>query len=151
MYVLLLTMHSLFRWAVLAGLLLGLFRAYRGWLGSHPFTPFDDTVRHTSATVAHVQLLLGYVLYFVSPLVASFHVRDPAHAPGTLFFGFQHMLAMTLSIVVLTIGSSLAKRQATDPAKFRTMALWFTVALLLIFLAIPWPFFPWAQRPYFRL
>ena len=151
MYLLLLTLHSLFRWAVLAGLLLGLFRAYRGWLGHRPFTPFDDTVRHTSATVAHVQLSLGYTLYFVSPLVASFHLRDAAHAPTALFFGLQHVALMTLAIAVLTAGSALAKRRATDPAKFRTMALWFTAALLLVFVAIPWPFSPWANRPYFRL
>ncbi|MDQ2772464.1 MAG: hypothetical protein M3Y54_18410, partial [Bacteroidota bacterium] len=121
-----------------------------GWLGSRPFTPFDDTVRHTTATLAHVQLILGYTLYFVSPLVATFHLRDTEHAPTALFFGFQHVAAMTTAIVVLTIGSGLAKRQATDLAKFRTQALWFTAALLLIFVAIPWPFSPWANRPYFR-
>ena len=150
MYLTILTPHSLVRWAVLAGLGLGLFRAYRGWLGARPFTPFDDTVRHTAATVAHVQLILGYALYFVSPLVASFHLRDAVHAPSTLFFGFQHVAAMTTAIAVLTIGSALAKRQATDLTKFRTMAFWFTAALLLILVAIPWPFAPWASRPYFR-
>jgi hypothetical protein len=30
------------------------------------------------------------------------------------------------------------------------MALWFTAALLLILVAIPWPFSPFAQRPYLR-
>ena len=73
------------------------------------------------------------------------------HDPGALFFGLQHVLAMTVAVVVLTIGSALAKRRVSSPEKFRTMALWFTAALLLIFLTIPWPFFPWAQRPYFRL
>ena len=150
MYLTILTLHSLVRWAVLAGLGLGLFRAYRGWLGARPFTPFDDTVRHTAATMAHVQLMLGYFLYFISPLVASFHLHDATHGPTTLFFGAQHVAVMTTAIVVLTIGSALAKRQATDPAKFRTMALWFTAALLLILIAIPWPFSPWASRPYFR-
>ena len=150
MYLVILTLHSLGRWAVLLGLIFGLFRGYRGWLGSRPFLPLDDTVRHGSATLAHVQLVLGYGLYFVSPLVASFHWRDGAHAPTALFFGFQHVAWMTAAIVVLTIGSGLAKRQATDAAKFRTMALWFTAALLLILAAIPWPFSPFAQRPYFR-
>ena len=150
MYVTFLTLHSLFRWVVLAGLAFSLWRAYRGWLGARPFTSLDDTVRHTTATLAHVQLLLGYVLYFVSPLVAAFHLRDAEHMPTALFFGFQHVAAMTSAIVVLTIGSALAKRRATDPEKFRTMALWFTAALLLIFVAIPWPFSPWATRPLFR-
>ncbi len=150
MYSVILTLHSLFRWVVLTGLVFGLYRAYRGWFGSLHFSPLDNTVRHTAATVAHVQLVLGYLLYFVSPLVASFHLRDAQHVPTALFFGFQHVAAMSAAIVVLTTGSALAKRQVTDTAKFRTMALWFTAALLLVLVAIPWPFSPWANRPYFR-
>lgn len=150
MYLTLLTLHSWGRWAVLLGLLFGLGRAYRGWLGHRPFTPLDDTTRHTVATVAHGQLILGYLLYFSSPLVRSFHLREAVHDPGALFFGVQHVALMTIAITVLTIGSALAKRRPTAPAQFRTMALWFTAALLLIFVAIPWPFSPLANRPYFR-
>ena len=146
MYLLLLTLHSWGRWVVLLGLLLGLGRAYRGWWERPPFTPFDNTVRHTVATLAHIQLTLGYALYFVSPLIQSFR----QHGSGAGFFRWQHVAAMSVAVVVLTIGSALAKRQSSDPAKFRTMALWFTAALLLIFLAIPWPFSPLASRPYFR-
>lgn len=151
MYLTILTLHSLFRWVVLTGLLTGLFRAYRGWLGRRPFTAFDNTIRHTTATLAHGQLILGYGLYLVSPLIASFHLREAEHAPTTLFFGVQHVALMTLAIAGLTIGSALAKRQATDQAKFQVMAGWFTLALLLILVAIPWPFSPLAQRPLIRL
>ncbi|MBO0358087.1 hypothetical protein J0X19_09045 [Hymenobacter sp. BT186] len=150
MYSTLLFLHSLGRWAVVGGLVYGIARAYRGWLGNQPFTPLDNTIRHTVATIAHVQLMLGYALYFVSPLLKTFHLRDAEHDPGTLFFGFQHVAAMTVAIVVLTIGAARAKRQPTSTAQFRTMALWFTAALLLILLAIPWPFSPLASRPYFR-
>jgi len=58
---------------------------------------------------------------------------------------------MTIAIVLLTIGSSVAKRQQTDRTKFRAMTIWFVLALLVIFAAIPWPFSPLANRPYFRL
>ena len=150
MYLILLTLHSLMRWAVLAGIVTALFRAYQGWLKPRPFTPLDNRLRHTSATLAHVQLMLGYALYFASPLVTSFHLRDAVHDPGALFFGFQHVLLMTMAIAVLTVGSALAKRRQTDAAKFRTMVLWYTAALLLIFVAIPWPFSPLAQRPLIR-
>lgn len=151
MYLIILTLHSFCRWLVLACLLAALFRAYRGWLGGRAFTPLDNTLRHTTATVAHVQLLLGYGLYLVSPLLAAFHWRDAQHAPGALFFGVQHVALMLLAITALTIGSALAKRQGSDQAKFRTMARWFTLALLLLLVAIPWPFSPFAQRPLIRL
>ncbi|MBG8555590.1 hypothetical protein [Hymenobacter guriensis] len=150
MYLTLLTLHSLVRWVLLLGIFASIFRACRGWLGRRPFTAFDNTLRHTTATVAHVQLVLGYGLYLVSPLISSFHLRDAAHAPTSLFFGVQHVALMTLAITVLTIGSALAKRQTTDQAKFRTMALWFALTLVLILVAIPWPFSPLAQRPLLR-
>ncbi|GGE97997.1 hypothetical protein [Hymenobacter cavernae] len=151
MYLTVLALHSLFRWVVLIGVLTGIFRAYRGWLGGRTFTALDNTIRHSSATAAHVQLILGYGLYLVSPLIASFHLRDAEHDPGALFFGVQHVALMTIAITVLTIGSALAKRQATDKEKFRTMAIWFTLALLTILVAIPWPLSPLAQRPLIRL
>lgn len=151
MYLLVLTLHSWFRWVVLLGLLTGVGRAYRGWLGGRVFTALDNAIRHWVATLAHVQLMLGYWLYLISPLLVGFRLRAAAHAPGTLFFGLQHVALMTVAILVLTIGSAAAKRQATDPAQFRTMAVWFTLALLVVLAAIPWPFSPLAQRPLFRL
>jgi len=151
MYLIILILHSCCRWLVLACLLAALFRAYRGWLGERAFTPLDNTLRHTTATVAHVQLLLGYGLYLVSPLLAAFHWRDARHAPSALFFGVQHVALMLLAITALTIGSALAKRQESDQAKFRALAGWFTLALLLLLVAIPWPFSPFAQRPLIRL
>jgi len=151
MYLTILTLHSFFRWVVLIGILTSLFRAYRGWLGRRAFVALDNTIRHTTATLAHVQLILGYGLYMISPFIASFHLRDAEHDPGALFFGFQHVALMTLAITMLTIGSALAKRKATDKEKFRTMAVWFTLALLIIVAAIPWPFSPFAQRPLIRL
>lgn len=150
MYLTLLTLHSVMRWVVLSGLLFGLFRAYRGWLGHHAFTPLDNTTRHTVATLAHVQLLLGFGLYAVSPVAGAFHFRAAEHTPGGLFFGVLHVVLMVMAIVVLTVGSALAKRRPAAPARFRTMALWFTAALLLMLLAVPWPFSPLASRPYFR-
>ncbi|OON66994.1 hypothetical protein [Hymenobacter sp. CRA2] len=150
MYVLLLTLHSWFRWAVLAGLLLALGRAGRGWLGQRPFRPLDNTLRHSAATLAQVQLMLGYALYFSSPLVASFRQSARLATSDARFFGLLHVLLMTLAVVVLTIGSALAKRRATDAARFRTMTLWFAAALLIMLAAIPWPFSPLANRPLFR-
>jgi hypothetical protein len=57
---------------------------------------------------------------------------------------------MFTAIIVITIGSAMAKRKATDRERFKTMLTWYAIALLIIFLAIPWPFSPFANRPYFR-
>lgn len=58
---------------------------------------------------------------------------------------------MLVSVVIVTIGSMRARRQASDRDKFRTIAIWYGVALLVILLNIPWPFSPLVSRPWFRV
>jgi drug/metabolite transporter (DMT)-like permease len=57
---------------------------------------------------------------------------------------------MLTAIVLLTIGSALTKRKKDDRDKFKTMLTWFGIALIIILIAVPWPFSPFAQRPYLR-
>lgn len=152
MYSLLLAAHSLWRWLVLLSLLYAIFRGIRGQIKRLPFLKADDTIRHVTATIAHIQLTIGYALYFSSPVISYFrsHFRTAVHEPELLFFGLIHVIGMTISIILITIGSSLAKRKTSDMDKFRTMTAWFILALIAIFITIPWPFSPLANRPYLR-
>lgn len=152
MYPTILAIHSLIRWLVLASLIYALFRAYRGWLGHRTFTKHDDSVRYTTATIAQIQLLLGLILYFISPIVDYFlhHLREAVHERQLRFFGMEHITMMLIAITVITLGSGKAKRKNTDQDKFKTMAIWFTVGLLLILMSIPWGFPPLVSRPYLR-
>jgi len=85
-------------------------------------------------------LLIGVWLYFVSPLVSfflnNFHVA--VHLKEFRFFGMEHALIMLIAIIFITIGSSVAKRKKTDIAKFKTIAIWYALALILIVGAIPY-------------
>lgn len=152
MYQTLIFFHSLIRWLVLGSLIYAIFRAYTGYSASRVFSSTDNAVRHWTATIAHIQLLLGAALYFNSPVIRSFftHFRDSIHSINAAFFGVIHILIMFTAIITITIGSSVAKRSVSDQEKFRKMLVWFSIGLALIFLAIPWPFSPLANRPYFR-
>lgn len=152
MYVFLLVLHSLVRWLVLVMLQYAVYRGIRGWRSGSLFTVIDERIRHITATVAHVQLMIGYVLYFTSPLVKYFrgHYAEALRQPDSRFFGMIHVLLMTLAVIVVTIGSAMAKRKKTATAKFRTMTCWYIAALVIIFLVIPWPFSPLAKRPFIR-
>lgn len=152
MYLTLLALHSLVRWFVLASLLFAIFWAYRGWLFKKPFRAFDDRVRHITATIAHVQLVLGLWLYFISPVVSYFvhHFSEAVHERQIRFFGMEHVTMMLTGIIIITIGSVKAKRKTTDQEKFKTMAIWFSIALLVILSSIPWSFSPLISRPNFR-
>ncbi len=152
MYSTLITLHSMFRWFVLISLLISIYRAWKGMTSGSVFSRTDNAVRHWTATISHVQLIIGMILYFQSPIVDYFlkNFRIAVTSIEFTFFGMIHSLLMLLAVVVITFGSALAKRKITDREKFRTMFYWFSIALIIILIAIPWPFSPLANRPYFR-
>lgn len=152
MYPTLLALHSLVRWLVLTSLLFTIFRAYYGWISKKTFSRLDNSLRHWTAKIAHVQLTLGLWLYSISPVVDYFlhHFKEAVHQREIRFFGMEHSLMMVVAIVVITIGSAKAKRKKEDSEKFKTMAIWFSVGLFIILTSIPWWFSPLVNRPYFR-
>ena len=152
MYAFILALHSLIRWFVLASLLFALYRAYAGWLGNKVYSKFDDRVRVITATIAHIQLTVGLWLYFISPIANYFisHFKEAVHERQIRFFGMEHVTMMLIGITLITIASAKAKRKTTDQDKFKTMAIWLTIALLVILSSIPWSFSPLISRPLFR-
>ncbi|MBT1702486.1 hypothetical protein [Chryseosolibacter indicus] len=153
MYLPLLASHSLVRWLVLVSLLIAVINAYRGWLSNRRYLKFDDTIRITAVTIAHIQVGIGVWLYLVSPVVDYFlhNFSHAVHERHIRFFGMEHITMMVIAIIIVTIGSSKTKRRQTDKEKFKTMAIWFTIALVIIFLSIPWAFSPFTSRPLIRL
>jgi cytochrome bd-type quinol oxidase subunit 2 len=144
--------HTFFRWIVLLILVYAIYRSYRGYATGAAFTRTDNAVRHWTATIAHIQLTLGMILYFQSPVIKYFwsNFKEASKNSDALFFSLIHMFLMLTAVVIITIGSAMAKRKPTDREKFRTMLIWFSIALAIILIAIPWPFSPLANRPYFR-
>lgn len=151
MYYQLLTLHSIARWLVLITLVVSVIAAFKGLTDGRPFSRKDNALRHWTATTAHIQLMIGMILYTQSPVVKYFWKNTRAASSFDItFYSAIHAALMLSAIVVLTIGSALAKRRSTDKDKFRTMLIWFSIALIIILLAIPWPFSPLSARPYLR-
>lgn len=152
MYSTILILHSIFRWFVLVSLCYAIFRAYRGYITQSNFSVIDNKVRHWTATIAHIQLTLGILVYIKSPTIQYYFsdFKNLISNWNLTFFGLFHFILMIVSIVIITIGSAKAKRKTIDRDKFKTMLLMFSIGLIIIFIAIPWPFSPLANRPYIR-
>lgn len=152
MYSTLLGLHSFTRWLVLTFLVYSIYRAYIGYANNKTFSKTDNAFRHWTATVAHIQLMIGMILYTQSPIVKYFWSETEIGLQNfdLTFYGVIHIFLMLTAIVVLTIGSALAKRKPTDKEKFKAMLVWFSVALIIIFIAVPWSFSPLSSRPNFR-
>lgn len=139
MYSTLLALHSVFRWLVLASLVYAIIMSIQGYASKRSFTKKDATARVVAGAISHTQLLIGFILYFVlSPVTQHFMVKGADGNQQIWFFGLYHISMMSVAILIMTIGSSISKRAKTDPAKFKNIIIYFTIALLLILLSIPW-------------
>ena len=146
MYLTLLSVHNIFRWLVLLSVIFTVISAFSGLLLQRRYSPIDKAGRIATAMTSHIQLLIGFTLYFFSPLTQYF-VGNSSQAWGAnefTFFGIYHMAMMFVAIVVMTIGSANARQAATDSGKFKTTAIYFSIGFVLILCAIPW------FRPFFR-
>jgi cell division protein FtsW (lipid II flippase) len=141
MYRVVLALHNLVRWVVVAVGAWALFRAWRGWLRSLPWTTRDGRAARLFVGVLDVQLLLGLLLYVVfSPLTRrAFHDPGAAmrDAPVRYFF-LEHVVIMVAAIAIAHIGLVKVRRQSSDSARFQTAALWLGVALAVIVGFLPW-------------
>jgi hypothetical protein len=125
---------------VLIGLLYTLIVHLEGLLTKRPYDRSDHTIRNIGKGFTELQLLIGFVLYFLlSPTMQSFFRTGISNSSGeALFFGVYHIAMMFVAVSVLSIGNGIVKKAQTDQEKFKKTLLFFSVALLLILLAIPW-------------
>jgi hypothetical protein len=153
MYAILLTIHSWFRWLVLAGLVITLIRYYHGWFTGRKLSQVDAVTQSTTVKIVQTQFLIGLALYVFSPMVRYFlfNFSTAVHQRDARFFGMEHITMMFIAVAVITVGSEKALKKVTEKQKFMTIAIWFSVGLLIIFLSIPWEFSPFTRRPYFRI
>lgn len=147
-----LVLHNALRWLLLFSLLGTLVSAFSGLINRRPYTKSDQTIRVVATSIAHTQLLVGFYLYAISPIIRYYWREKPSFSEAAAFpfFAFIHIGLMLTAVVLITIGSSKAKRQIDARQQFSTTALYFTIGLLLILAAIPWPFSPLAARPWVR-
>lgn len=152
MYPFLLFLHSFWRWLVLSSLLYSIYISYKGKTGKLAFTEKANQWRHWTATIAQIQLLLGMAIYVQSPVVIMYQMMDNPNKilNEQTFFRYFHLVMMMVAVVLITVGSAKAKRLKSDSDKYSTMLTWFGLALIVIFIAIPWPFSPLASRPLLR-
>lgn len=142
MYTGLLHFHSLLRWVLLLLLIVVVVKAWMGRSGGKTFSAGDKKLSLFTMITAHLQLVLGGLLYMVSPTVQSAIADMGAAMKNSVarFWAVEHLLTMIIAIALLTIGHIKAKKAATDQEKFKALSLWFTIGLILILASIPWPF-----------
>lgn len=132
--------HSGLRWIALILLLLTIVKAFSGMSGNKLFTAGDKKLALFTLITMHLQLVVGLWLYISGKWYEPVAAPDEAAKSLHRFFGMEHISMMLLAIILITVGYSKAKRVSSDKLKFKNLAIFFTIGLVLILAAIPWPF-----------
>jgi hypothetical protein len=129
--------HSGLRWIALALLIAAILNALMSGK-NRSYEKKDKMLNLFAMIVLHIQLLLGLVLYFTSPKVSF--AEGWMKSEFFRFYGLEHFIGMILAIVVVTIGRKKAEKGNVVSVKHKTIALWYSIGLIIIFASIPWPF-----------
>ncbi|QDH80150.1 hypothetical protein FKX85_14330 [Echinicola soli] len=132
-------LHSGMAYLVLAGLIAVFIYALIGALGNRNFTDKDRKFGLIGLIPLHIQLLVGIIIYFISPL--GFSNLSSGNAMGdavSRLYALEHPLMNIIAVVLVTVGYSRAKKLTQDRARFRSLYMFYGIALLLILSRIPW-------------
>ena len=136
-YLFIKNLHSVIRWVLLILFLISVIGTLIKLIGKKEFNKFDTGIAKYLLMAAHIQLLIGLILYFISPKVV-FHMDSFQH-PILRFFTIEHIAGMILAIGILTIGYMSVKKVSDLRKKFRELLIYEFISLVIILLMIPWP------------
>lgn len=131
--------HSGLAYLALFALVLVIIWALVGALSGRDFQEKDRKIALIAFILCHIQLLVGLILYFVSPLGFSLLAGGGAMADATArLTALEHPLINILAIVLVSVGFIRAKKLESSTAKFRSIYMLYAVGLVLILSRIPW-------------
>lgn len=133
--------HSGWAYITLIVLVFAVFNAIIGLTSKKEFKDKDLRISLFTLIVSHIQLVIGLIAFFVSAQFAYVLENGMGAAmkePVIRLFVVEHPLMMILAIVLITMGFSKHKKQNTDSGKFKTIALYYGLALLFVLSRIPW-------------
>lgn len=142
MYTVIQKFHS--GWAYLALLLLVIVIANTliGLSSKKEFTSIDKKIALFALISVHIQLLVGLILYFISPRgKASLGQMSNSALRLT---SLEHPLINIIAIALITIGWSKHKKAIESSAKFKAIVVFYGIGLVLILSRIPWSL--WFQK-----
>ncbi|WP_239022795.1 hypothetical protein [Pontibacter mangrovi] len=128
---------------VLLGVLISFAAALAGLFGNRPFTDKDRKLGLLGLIPVHLQWVFGIILYFVSPNGLKNFSGEAMGDPTSRLYILEHPLTMIIAVILITVGYSRAKRQiGTESKGFKSIAIFYGIALLLILIRIPWNAWP---------
>lgn len=140
MYSILKTVHSYWAFFVLSILFIAILNAFIKIISKKSFNSIDLRISLFGLIFSHIQLLIGVILYFISPWFdqwASLGIGVMKNNESRLYL-VEHPITNILAILFITIGWSLHKKQSESSKKFLRIILFYGVGYALLLSRIPW-------------
>lgn len=131
--------HSYWAYLVLALLIFAVVNAVLN--AKKEYKNKDLRINLFTLIFAHIQLLIGLGWYFMSPGYKALKANGMGATMKDSYMRLitvEHPIMMILAIVFITIGFSKHKKQTTDAGKFKTILIWYGLALVFMLVKIPW-------------
>lgn len=134
------SVHSLCAYVVLIVLFLSTINALAGFFTKKEFTVKDLRLSLFTLIFSHTQLLLGLLLYAVTPRLMAWQMGAKIVMKDSLLRQLlvEHPLMNIIAVTLITIGWVKHKKQTTNRGKFGKIAIFYTIALVCLLSMIPW-------------
>ena len=107
-----------------------------GRFSKKEFTSNDKKIALFALIAIHIQLLVGLILYFVSPL--GFASLGQMSDKALRLTSLEHPLINIIGITLITIGWVKHKKLTMSESKFKTFSIYYGLGLVLILSRVPW-------------
>jgi heme A synthase len=137
-------LHSFWAYLVLIMLIVAVVNALIGLTGKKEYSAKDFRISLFTLIVSHIQLLLGLILYFVSPMfdMWSSMGSEVMKTASVRLYLVEHPLINIIAVALITIGYAKHKKKRTSSPKFKTIFIFYAIALLCFLSRIPWDVWP---------
>lgn len=145
MYLLIKTLNSYWSYLTLLVLMYAVFNALICKIKSKDFESKDLRISLFGLVFSHLQLLIGLILYFVSPWFNQWSKLGIVNVMLNSQFRFylvEHPLVNIIAFILITVGWSLHKKQIDPGKKFLRIILFYGLGLLLIVKRVQWDEWP---------
>lgn len=141
MYETVLFIHSYWAYLVLLILIVASVNSLVGYFTNKEYGATNFRIALFSLIVSHIQILIGIVLFFTAPYLRAFSEVGMGGVMGdsTLrLYIVEHPLMMIIAVALITIGYSKHKKKLTSKPKFKMLAIFYTLGLIIMLSRIPW-------------
>lgn len=128
--------HSYWAYLVVLVLVASVLNSLMGMVNKKSFESKDLRLSLFTLIFSHIQLLIGFIVYFNQEWHNNIGSMMGDSAGRLL--ALEHPLTMLIAIALITIGWSKHKKKESDAAKFKTIFTFYAIALFLVLLRIPW-------------